>query len=92
MRRAWVAAIFLAGLAGAATAQTTTPPAATLSTDELRALVEATRATAQAARENVDYSRVVPDILTQILAKLDKIEDKLGRIEDAQKAASRRAR
>ncbi len=41
---------------------------------EMQELIEAARATAKATREGVDYNRVVPDLLTQILAKLDKIE------------------
>ena len=86
----------LGGVAGmrvstAAHAQTATPSAgAALSADDIRALIEASQATAKASRETVDYGRVVPDILTQILAKLDKIEDKLARIEDLQKAANKR--
>jgi hypothetical protein len=50
---------------------------------EMQELIEAARATAKATREGTDYNRVVPDILTQILAKLDKIEDKLDRLESA---------
>ncbi len=82
MRRAVVIGIVLAGLTGAAQAQQgpASPEADT------RELLEAARATAKAARENVDYARVVPDILTQILAKLDKIEDKLDKVENAIKA------
>jgi hypothetical protein len=81
MRGAVVVGIVLAGLMGPAQAQQGSAP----SEAETRELLEAARATAKAARENVDYARVVPDILTQILAKLDKIEDKLGRLEDAVK-------
>jgi hypothetical protein len=33
----------------------------------------------------------MPDLLTQILAKLDKIEDKLDRVENAVKAQGRPA-
>jgi hypothetical protein len=79
MRRTVVMGIVLAGLAGPAQAQQApaSPEADT------RELLEAARATAKATRENVDYARVTPDLLTQILAKLDKIEDKLGRLEDA---------
>ena len=47
----------------------------------MRDLIEATQAAAKASRENVDYARVVPDLLYQILAKLDKIEDKLDKVE-----------
>jgi hypothetical protein len=53
---------------------------------ELRELIDAAKATAKATRENVDYARVVPDILFQILTKLDKIEDKLDTIENLTKA------
>ena len=60
---------------GAAPAQASSQAAPALSEADLRALVEAARATAAAARENLDYARVTPDILTQILAKLDKIEN-----------------
>ena len=76
-----------AGLwAAPALAQPSAPP----SEPEMRALVEATREAAKAARENVDYARVVPDILTQILAKLDKIEDKLDKVENAIKREAQR--
>jgi hypothetical protein len=57
--------------------------AAGLSAAETRELLEAAKATAKAARENVDYARSVPDILFQILTKLDKIEGKLDKIENA---------
>jgi hypothetical protein len=63
---------------------------------QLRELVDAAQATAKAARENVDYSRTVPDLLFQILAKLDKIEAKLDKVEttlkQGQASASRRQR
>ena len=59
---------------------------------EMHDLVDAMRATAKATRESVDYGRVVPDLLTQILAKLDKVEDKLDRIEVALKPGSVRRR
>jgi hypothetical protein len=65
----------------------TTPP---LPDADMRELVEAAKATAKAARENVDYARVTPDILTQILAKLDKIENKLDKVENAIKDNGRR--
>ena len=91
-------AVVLAALAGPSQAQTqtpgTAPPAAAASDADLRELVEAARATAKAARENVDYNRVVPDILTQMLNKLDKLENKLDKIENvlrAQAPAQRRA-
>jgi hypothetical protein len=89
MRCAILGLIVLFGLLGPAQAQTGT----TLPEAELRELVEAAKATAKATRENVDYARVTPDLLTQILAKLDKIEDKLGRVEDAirRDAAPRRS-
>ncbi len=48
-------------------------------------MLDAAKATAKATRENVDYARVTPDILFQILAKLDKIEDKLDKVETAVK-------
>ena len=79
MRGTIVVGLVLAGLAGPVQAQT----GATLSDAELRELVEAAKATAKATREGVDHARVTPDILTQILAKLDKIEDKLDKVENA---------
>ena len=69
-------------LAGSATAQT----ASTLSQADTRELIEAAKATAKATRETVDYVRVTPDILHQILAKLDKLEGKLDKVENALKA------
>jgi hypothetical protein len=71
-----------------APAQAQTAPA--LPEADMRELVEAAKATAKAARENVDYARVTPDILTQILAKLDKIENKLDKVESAIKDGNRR--
>ncbi|HZB38492.1 MAG TPA: hypothetical protein VE443_10915 [Beijerinckiaceae bacterium] len=91
MRRAAIILV-LAGLAGPALAQATTPQAGAASGHseaDIRALVEAARETAKAAREQVDYARVVPDILTQIHAKLDKLENKLDKIENAIKAGAR---
>lgn len=77
----------------AAAAQAEMAPTGTIAgPDEMRDLVEAARATAKATRESVDYGRVVPDILTQILTKLDKIEDKLDRIDANAKTASVRRR
>lgn len=73
-------------LAGPARAQT----APALSESETRELIDAAQATAKATREAVDYARVTPDILTQILAKLDKIEDKLDKVENAVKAQQAR--
>ena len=58
----------------------------------MRELVEAAKAAAQASRDNADYARVVPDLLTQILAKLDKIEDKLDKVETAIKNGNARRR
>lgn len=76
----------------AAAAQAEMAPTGMTPGSEMRELVEAARATAKATREGVDYGRVVPDILTQILAKLDKIEDKLDRIDTGTKTASVRRR
>ena len=64
------------------------PPAAAqtapaLSDADIRELIDAAKTTAKATRESVDYARVTPDILTQILTKLDKLEDKLDKIENA---------
>jgi hypothetical protein len=98
--RAAVSGLLLVGLclAPPALAQATMTPAApaasqaspgvapALSEADLRALVEAAKATAASVREGVDYARVTPDILTQILAKLDKIENKLDKVENAVKA------
>lgn len=64
----------------------TADPHGTLSATEIRELLDAAQATAKATRESVDYTRVMPDILTQILGKLDKLENKLDKIEDALKA------
>lgn len=89
MRRAALIATFLLGLAAQAHAQTGPSPAGDnvpVSRAEIRELIEAAQATAKASRENVDYARVVPDLLYQILAKLDKIEDKLDKVENAVKA------
>ena len=69
-------------LAGSATAQTT--PA--LSQADTRELIEAAKATAKATRETVNYVSVTPDILHQILTKLDKLEGKLDKVENALKA------
>ncbi len=65
------------------------PAAAPLSEADTRELLEAAKATAKATRESVEYARVTPDILHQILAKLDKLEDKLDKVEDAIKAQQR---
>ena len=87
MRGIMVVGVVLAGLMAPAKAQT----GAALPESDLRELIEAAKATAKTSRESVDYARVTPDLLTQILAKLDKIEDKLVRVEDAiRRDASRR--
>jgi hypothetical protein len=83
MRSRATIAVFLLGvglaLSAPALAQSTTPqggaPGATMSAAEMRELLDAARNGAKAARETTEYARVVPDILTQILAKLDKIEN-----------------
>ncbi len=97
MRIVAIAAVLTLGLAGHAMAQSGSAPAnedAGVTRAEIRQLIEAAQATAKASRENVDYARVVPDLLYQILAKLDKIEDKLDKVETTlkatQAAASRR--
>ena len=83
----WVG-VCLLGFIGHTQAQTNTAPAAespAMSSTEIRELLDAAKATAKATRENVDYARTVPDILFQILTKLDKIEDKLNKVENALK-------
>lgn len=90
MRHVTAAAILTLAFMAQARAQTTSPPAndAVLgSRTEIRELIEAAQATAKASRENVDYARVVPDLLYQILAKLDKIEGKLDKVETTLKAS-----
>ncbi len=77
MRRPSLIAIAL--LAFAAQAQAQTSP----SSEETRELLEAAKATAKATRDSLDYVRVTPDLLYQILAKLDKVEGKLDKIENA---------
>ena len=89
MRRVILLGAFCLALSASATAQTSPAPAASegaMLRTEIRELLEAAKATAKASRENVDYSRVVPDILYQILAKLDKVENKLDKIENELKA------
>ncbi len=88
--RAVVTGLVLAALLGPLPMQALAQPGPAPSEAETRELLEAARATAKAARENVEYARVVPDILTQILAKLDKIEDKLDKVENAVKAGPQR--
>jgi hypothetical protein len=90
MRYMTAAAILTIALASQAKAQTTSVPAndvALGSRTEIRELIQAMQATAKASRENVDYARVVPDLLYQILAKLDKIEGKLDKVETTLKAS-----
>lgn len=84
MRSMASAAIILMGLMAPAYAQS----GESASGKDMRELIDATRATAKAVRDNTETARVVPDILTQILAKLDKLEDKLDKIENAVKAGS----
>ena len=69
-------------LVGPAAAQT----APALSQADTRELIDAAKATAKATQESVEYARVTPDILHQILAKLDKLEGKLDKVENAVKA------
>lgn len=86
MRRlACTGLVFLGFLASAQaqTNSTATPEENTLSASDIRELLDAAKETAKATRENVNYERTVPDILFQILAKLDKLESKLDRIETA---------
>ena len=93
MRSAALIGICVLALNGHAQAQTDAPrPSAepNLSTGEVRELLDAAKATAKATRENVDYVRVVPDILFQILTKLDKLEDKLDKIETEMKRQQRK--
>ncbi len=69
-------------LANPAAAQT----ASALTPANTRELIDAAKATAKATQESLDYARVTPDILHQILAKLDKLEGKLDKVENAVKA------
>jgi len=90
MRIVAVAAILTFSLAGQAMGQSSPSPsgeATAVTRSEIRELIEAAQATAKASRENVDYARVVPDLLYQILTKLDKIEDKLDRVDTTLKAS-----
>jgi hypothetical protein len=99
---AWREAMRVLVLAGALALSAASPAGAQTATGgpvpseaQMRELLDAAKATAKATRENVDYARVTPDLLFQILAKLDKIEDKLDKVENAVKAqaeAGRRAR
>jgi hypothetical protein len=88
MRSVIAAAILLVGSVGAAQAQGT----GALTREDVQALRAAAEATAKSTRETVDYVRVTPDILHQILAKLDKIETKLDKLENLQRSASSRGR
>ncbi len=81
-------AALVLSLATGALAQTSPPP----SSEETRELVEAAKATAKATRESLDYVRVTPDMLHQILVKLDKIEGKLYKVENAIKDGNARRR
>jgi hypothetical protein len=83
--RGLVLGAFLLGTIASAHAQTGGPVQAA----EMRELVEAARATAKAAQDGAESARIVPDILTQILAKLDKIENKLDKVENAIKREPR---
>ncbi len=84
MRGAVIVGVVLAALT-AGPGQAQAPAPAAMSDSDLRELLDAARATAKATREGVEHSRIVPDILTQILTKLDKIEDKLDKVENAVK-------
>ncbi|QFU16115.1 hypothetical protein [Microvirga thermotolerans] len=89
MRRPLLAAAFMLAFTAPAAAQSSPPRTdeqAPVTRAEIRELIEAAQATAKASRENVNYSRAVPDLLFQILAKLDKIEDKLDKVETTLKA------
>ena len=90
MRGAVIGGLLL-GVLVAVPAQAQTPaPLAGTSDGDMRALLDAARATATATRESVEHSRVVPDILTQILTKLDKIENKLDKIEGSRASGARK--
>ncbi|WP_188611704.1 hypothetical protein [Chelatococcus reniformis] len=77
-------------LAGPAPARAGEPPAAkpapATSEADSRDLLEAAKATAKSARTTAENIAVVPDLLVQILTKLDKIEDKIARLETAMQA------
>jgi hypothetical protein len=82
IRMSLTASLLSLALAGPAAAQA----ASALSQANTRELIDATKATAKAMQESLDYARVTPDILHQILAKLDKLEGKLDKVENAVKA------
>ena len=89
MRYVAIASLLMIGLTSQALGQTSPVPAndaVTASRADMRELIEATQAVAKASRENVDHARVVPELLYQILTKLDKIEDKLDKVETTLKA------
>jgi hypothetical protein len=95
MRRLVAVGIVMASLVAPSLAQEAPDPNRPLTTAEIRELLDAAKATAKASRENVDYVRVLPDILYQVLVKIDKLEDKLDKIEESLKrseASRRRAR
>ncbi len=87
MRGLPLVALAFLSLTAPAHAQATAP-----SSEETRELVEAAKATAKATRESLEYVRVTPDILHQILAKLDKLENKLDKVENAIKDGNSRRR
>lgn len=97
MRLLVIASALTIGLTCQAVGQTSPAPAndtVAATRTEMRELIEAAQATAKASRENVDHARVVPDLLYQILTKLDKLEDKLDKVEttlkETQASAARR--
>ena len=94
MRYVAIASLLIVGLTGQAAGQTAAPSndAVAASRTDMRELIEATQAVAKASRENVDHARVVPDLLYQILTKLDKIETKLDKVETILKETQASAR
>jgi hypothetical protein len=86
--RGYIGTGFAAGflclaLAGPAAAQA----ASALTPANTRELIDAAKATAKATQESLDYARVTPDILHQILAKLDKLRQARQSRERRQGAA-----
>lgn len=59
------------------------PAGAAMADPAMRELLNAARETAKATRESADAGRAVPDILHRILVRLDGLEAKLDRIENA---------